>query len=416
MKERGLKIMHKIILWMKENTKRKQKIICSLMLFTILFFNLNPVHALTINSSAAALMELKSGEILYEKNSEVQRAMGSTAKIMTYLLTMEAVSQGKIKVSDRVKISKNAANSGGSSYNLKQNDLVTVDELLASMLIISGCDSAVALAEYVGGSVEKFAVQMNKKAKEIGLTSAYFLNPHGLPLGNGNQNKISAKDLALLTKYTLDKYEDHLIGITSQKYFYGTYRSYTGKNTNKLLEITSYADGIKTGTTNLAGYCLVSTAKNKDTGNRFVSVVLGGKSPNDRYADSKKILEYGLNSYKEPITVFIGEEPIIFEGVKPMIKDDTTLLPLRIVTQSLGGFIEWDESNKMISGGKDDYSYQLTLNSKGAIVNGQAKELLTPPIIIQGSTMVPIRFIAESLGMKVKWNGDTRAIKITSNN
>ena len=127
-------------------------------------------------------------------------------------------------------------------------------------------------------------------------------------------------------------------------------------------------------------------------------------------------MEYGLNSYKEPITVFIGEEPIIFEGVKPMIKDDTTLLPLRIVTQSLGGFIEWDESNKMISGGKDDYSYQLTLNSKGAIVNGQAKELLTPPIIIQGSTMVPIRFIAESLGMKVKWNGDTRAIKITSNN
>lgn len=403
--------MNNLRLWMKDSSRGKQ-IICSLIVFTFLLLNVNPAHALNINSPAAALIEAKSGELLYEKNADTQRAIGSTAKIMTYLLTMDAVSEGRINLSDGVTISWNAANSGGSSYNLRQNDVVTVDELLASMLIISGCDSAVALAEYVGGSVPNFAVQMNAKAKSLGLTSAYFLNPHGLPLANGDQNKMSAKDLALLAKHTVDRYGDHLLNITSQKYFYGTHKSYTGKNTNQLLVTTSYADGIKTGTTNMAGQCLVASAKNQDTGNRFISVVLGGRSGEDRFGDSRRLLEYGLNNYRAPIDVFIGDDPITFEGVKPMIKDDTTLLPLRVVTQSLGGFIEWDELNRTISGGKDDSSYQLAVDSKIAIVNGETTNLLTPPIIIQGSTMVPIRFIAESLGMEVEWDGAAQAVRI----
>ncbi|SMB88923.1 D-alanyl-D-alanine carboxypeptidase (penicillin-binding protein 5/6) [Desulfonispora thiosulfatigenes DSM 11270] len=491
-------MLRNLILGMKDSRKGKQQIICSLIIFAILFLNVNAVYALDINSPAAALIEFKTGKIIYEKDSNTPRPMASTTKIMTYLLTLEAVNEGKIKLSDNVKISKNAANSGGSAYNLKQGDIVTVNELLASMLIISASDSAVALAEYVGGSVGDFAAKMNEKAKSLGLTSAYFINPHGIPLKNGSQNHISPKDLALLAKYTLDKYGDHLISITSQKYFNGVYRNYSQKNTNKLLETTSYTDGLKTGFTTLAGFCLVSSAKVKDTDNRFIAVIMGGKTAKERNDDSKRLLEYGLNNFEEQIvikkgeilgyslinsdeyipiefiatdtlsvftpkyinlvqnkeiifitnnldkdilnqgdikavlklndgtereirvtpkrgiSVFIDDEPITFEGVTPIVKDNTTLLPLRKVTESLGGFIEWDPSTSTITGGKDDYSYKLTIDSKEAVVNGESVGLLTPPLIIEGSTMVPIRFVAESLGMEVKWDSDIRAVKINN--
>ena len=252
-----------------------RKIISVLMAFVIIFAGSTFVHGhnLNIGSESAILIETETGEILYEKNANIQRPIASTTKIMTYILVMESIEEGKIKLNDRVKISKNAATTGGSSYSLRINDLVTVRELLNSMMIISANDSAVALAEHVSGSVGKFCIEMTDKAKALKLESAYFVNPNGMPLANKDQNKMSAKDMALLSKYAIDKYGDDLLKVTGKKQFKGDYKSYSKKNTNRLLEETSFIDGLKTGYTDLAGYCLVSTAKVKGAkSSRFIAV------------------------------------------------------------------------------------------------------------------------------------------------
>lgn len=469
------------------------------MIIIILFFPVNNADAININSPSAILMESETGEVLYEKNSNIQRSMASTSKIMTYLLTMDAVEEGRIRLGDMVRVSKNAANSGGSSYRLKENDILTVKELLDSMMIISANDSAVVLAEYIEGSVGKFCVKMNDKAKTLGLKSAYFVNPNGMPLKNKDQNKISAKDLALLTKHVIDRHGDHLLKITSQKQFNGTYKTFSKKNTNKLLETTPFIDGLKTGYTDLAGHCLVSTAKVIDSKeNRLISIVLGGSTGKERFDDSKNLMEYGLNNFytqivlekgevlgysqilsdgympiefianqnisilgpknidlskgkeiisdsynynndilnlgeiksvlrlidgrememsilaRRGISVFIDDNPIIFDQAVPIIKDSTTLIPLRKITESLGATIEWDEGSRTIIGKKDDKIFILTLDSKLAFLNGVSVELIAPPLVIEGNTMVPARFIAESLGMEVQWENDIRAVKIYS--
>lgn len=480
--------------------KDKQKrVITSFMIVMILFFSINYTYASTLNisSPSAILIESKTGKILYQKNMDIQRPMASTSKIMTYLLIMEAIEEGQIRLDDKVQVSKNAANSGGSSYKLKTNDILTVSELISSMLIISANDSAVVLAEYIGNTMENFCIKMNDRAKSLGLMSAYFVNPNGMPLQNKDQNKISAKDLAMLTKYVIDNYGDHLLNITSQKQFNGTYKKFTQKNTNDLLQTTSFIDGLKTGFTDLAGYCLVSTSKVKDSKqNRLIAVVLGGNSKEQRSIDSKKIIEYGLNNFhtqtvlkkgeilsyyqiisdeyipiefisknnlsllvpknidvsknkeiifdtydfnkdilnieeiksilklkdgteteisliaNRGISVYVDNNPIIFEQAVPFIKDSATLVPLRIITEYLGVTVDWNQSNKTISGIKDNIRFELTIDSNLATINGKSMFLDVSPILIQGNTMVPVRFIAETLGMEIEWDSGIRAVKI----
>lgn len=231
---------------------KKRQVISSLLVFMILFSSMNYGHALSINSSSAILIEAKTGKILYQKNAHIQRPMASTSKIMTYLLTMEAIDEGKIKMGDIFTVSENAANAGGASFKLRANDRLTVRELIDSMMIISANDSAIVLAEYIEGSVEGFSAKMNEKAKSLGLHSAYFINPNGMPLEDDDQNKISAKDLAYLSKYVIDKYGDQVIQTTSKKQFNGVHKKFSQDNTNKLLATTSFIDGFKTGYTGLA--------------------------------------------------------------------------------------------------------------------------------------------------------------------
>lgn len=402
----------------KYNKNKYQSLLSFLIVFLILTFSINGAYAININSGSAILMESKTGKILYEKNSDLQRPMASTSKIMTYLLTMDAVEDGKISLNDRVKVSRNAANAGGSSYGLKENEVLTVDELLKSMMIISANDSAVVLGEYLEGSIGKFCIEMNEKAKSLGLNSAYFVNPNGMPLKNNDQNKISAKDLALLSKHVIDTHGEHLLGITSQKQFRGKYKNFTKNNTNRLLQTPGFVDGLKTGYTNSAGHCLVTTSEIKDSDeNRLISVVLGGKTGKQRYDDSQNLIEYGLNNFHKlrEISVLIDDIPIIFDTALPLIKDSTTLIPLRKVSESLGAKIEWDEENKTITGTKKNKIFILTLDSNLAKINGESIELIAAPLVIEGSTMVPARFIAESLDMYVEWQEDIRTVKIYRN-
>ena len=442
-------------------------------------------------------MESKTGRILYENNANIQRSIGSTSKIMTYILVMEEVEKGNIKLSDKVKISRNASSIQGSSYYLKKDDVLAVRELLDSMMIISANDSAVALAEYISGNVKKFSIKMNNKAKSLKLKSAYFVNPSGMPLQNKDQNKMSAKDMALLSKYAIEKYGDDLFKVTGQKTFNGRYKMFSRKNTNQLLEKTRVIDGLKTGYTDLAGYCLVSTAKiNGSKTDKFIGVVLGGRSSDIRFSDSKKIIEYGLNNFKNKlaiekgevlkyskinseeyipieiiskenisvmakknidisknkkllmtnesftkdilngkeiksklqlndgteievnliarrgISILVDEKPIIFEEVYPFIKDGKTLVPLRNVVESLGLKVDWDQSTKTITGENNDTVFKITVGEKYATINDENVELDVSAMILNGKTMVPVRFIGESLGAEVKWNSDIRAVEI----
>lgn len=339
-----------------------------------------------------------------------------------------------------------------------------------------------------GGSKINIKSIFKSKAKSLGLKSAYFVNPNGMPLENKDQNKISAKDLALLTKYALDNYGEELLQITRQKQFTGTYKTFTKKNTNPLLETTDFLDGLKTGYTDLAGYCLVSVTRDMDLeGNRLIAIVLGGKTGKERFTDAQNMMEFGLKSYqtqvvlqkreilayiqikaseyipieftasnsisllclkdldlskdkilitdnysftkdildkgeiksivklkdgrqvevgltaRRGISVFIDNNPIIFDKITPLVIDETTLIPLRKVTESLGAKIDWNRKDNTITGIKDKQSFLLNVGSKAAVLNGNPVELLAPPIILDGNTMVPARFIAESLGMEVNW-------------
>ena len=455
--------------------------------------------ALSVSAPSAILMDSETGQVLYEKNSHVQREMASTTKIMTYLLTMEAIDQGKISLNDRVTVSPKAAATKGSSYRLKAGDRLTVSELLSSMMIISANDSSVVLAEHVSGSLGAFVRQMNDRAKSLGLESAYFVNPNGMPLANQDQNKMSAKDLGILSQTVLNQYGDQLIRITSQKQFHGSYRSFSKKNTNRLLTTTSFTDGLKTGYTNRARHCLVSTTKVKGASdNRFIAVILGGQSSNQRFADSQKMLEYGLNNFetqtvikegevlghtqiasgnympieliaKESISilspknrnlsknkelvyenydlqedtlestevttrvklangteievpaiprrgigVLIDDKPLICEPTNPFIKDGTTLVPLSKISSQLGTALVWEPVTKTITSQKGDRSFSLSIGNKQAMINGNKVELATAPVILEGTTMVPIKFIAESLGMDVRWESEARTVVISS--
>lgn len=253
-------------------------------------FNLN---CFALNKGSV-LIEYSSGEILMDENAFEHNAPASMTKMMTLLLVMEQIDSAKIKLSDKVTISENAANMGGSQVFLQPNEVMTVDELIKSVCIASANDSAVALAEYVGGTEEKFVKMMNDKLKKLGLTNTNFENVHGLD----SENHYSCPyDMAMIAKELL-RHEKIL------KYS-SIYEEYLKKNdgssvwmvnTNKLIRYYHGLDGLKTGYTKEAGYCLTATAKRNDM--RLISVIMGSDTSETRSKETTELLDYGFNNYK----------------------------------------------------------------------------------------------------------------------
>ncbi|HHT48476.1 MAG TPA: D-alanyl-D-alanine carboxypeptidase [Firmicutes bacterium] len=239
-----------------------------------------------INAGAAILVEGVSGMILYAKNEHVRRAPASTTKIMTAIVTLE---KGDPKAV--VTVSPKAARTGGSSLWLKAGDQITLGELLEGVMLRSGNDGSVALAEHIAGSEPAFAELMNRKAREIGALNTNFRNPHGLTAPN---HYTTAFDLALITRYGFGNPEfARIVGAREEavEWYQGT-KTRQVRNTNRLLWSLAGADGVKTGTTNKAGYCLVASATRD--GRRFITVVLN--SP-DRWGEAVRLLEYGFNHF-----------------------------------------------------------------------------------------------------------------------
>ena len=241
-----------------------------------------------INSRAAVIYDRKSGKVIWGKSENERRPMASTTKIMTAIVVLENVG-----LEDIVTVSKKAAGTGGSRLGLKVNDKITVNNLLYGLLLVSGNDAAVALAEYVGGSVEGFAEKMNEKAKDMGLENTHFITPHGLDMDN---HYTTAFELAKMADYALniDKFASIVntknIGISING------RSKNLTNTNELLGNLYGVNGVKTGFTNGANRCLV-TSVNRD-GMNIITVVLGADTKKDRSNDSIKLIEYAYTNYE----------------------------------------------------------------------------------------------------------------------
>ncbi|NLO88882.1 MAG: D-alanyl-D-alanine carboxypeptidase [Clostridia bacterium] len=267
------------------------KIFVKIMIIAVILFSFPPIfcYALEphITARSAIIYDRKADKILYEKNAHEKRPPASTTKVMTGILTIELSS-----LNEEVVISKKAALTGGASIYLSQGERFTVKDLVLGTMIRSGNDAAVSLAEAVGGSEEFFIELMNRKAVLLGALNTHFENPHGLP----DENHYStAYDLAKITDYALDNPFFASVVKTEKAEILEkntTWKRYI-KNTNLLLGKYPGINGVKTGTTNKAGQCLIASATR---GNHWlISVVLKSR---DRYGDTKELLEYGFNQYK----------------------------------------------------------------------------------------------------------------------
>lgn len=270
-----------------------------ILLFAIFLFvpKVYAEDSLNLDSKSAILIDRASGKILYEKSPDEKMPMASMTKIMSMLLIMENIENGNLSYSDKVIISKNASGMGGSQVFLQEGEEYKVEDLLKCIAVSSANDAVVAMAEKISGSVDGFVAAMNKKAQELGLTNTHFANPHGLD----NENHYStARDMSRLAQELL-KYEEILK-------FTSIYEDYLTKpdgsqvwlvNTNRLVRFYEGVDGLKTGYTTEAGYCLTATAKKN--GLRLISVVMNASSADSRSKDTATLLSYGFNSFKNNV-------------------------------------------------------------------------------------------------------------------
>ena len=242
-----------------------------------------------VYSRSAIVFDRNTKSILYEKDINTKRAMASTTKIMTCIIILE---NGNLN--DTVKISQKSANTGGSRLGLKKNDSITVKDLLYGLMLRSGNDAAVALAEYMSGSIEEFANLMNEKAKTLGLTNTHFVTPHGL---DDENHYTTAYELALLTDYALNN--STFSKIVNTKNYTITINGYSKalNNTNELLGYLNGVNGVKTGFTGNAGRCLVTSCVRNNF--NIITIVLGADTKKIRTTDSIHLIEYAYNNFEQ---------------------------------------------------------------------------------------------------------------------
>lgn len=301
-------------------------------LFLLFFLLLIPVFIikaenLTEYAQSAVLIEPTTNTLIYDLNKDEQRAPASMTKLMTLLLIMENVDSGKISLDDKVLISKNASSMGGSQVFLQENMEIEVEQLIKSIAIASGNDAAVAMAEFIGGTTDGFVNMMNEKVSELGLQNTHFANVHGLDAEN---HYSSAYDMSQIARELLK--HPTILNYTS------LYEDYLNKpdgsktwlvNTNKLVRFYNGVDGLKTGYTGVAGYCLTATALKNNI--RFISVVMGEPTSENRSSDTTSLLNYGFSNYK--LNTIVTTKDIVGEtNVKKGKKDKIQLVPLDDVT------------------------------------------------------------------------------------
>jgi D-alanyl-D-alanine carboxypeptidase (penicillin-binding protein 5/6) len=239
---------------------------------------------------AYLLVDVHSGKVLAENNADERMEPASLTKLMTAYIVFDELKNGTIHLDDKVLISEKAWRTGGSKMFIEVNKHVSVEKLLKGMIVQSGNDASVALAEHIAGTEDAFATLMNSYAEHLGMTNTHFANATGMP---NRDHYTTASDLAKLAVAIIRESPDHYAWYSIKKY---TYNGITQYNRNKLLWRDKYVDGLKTGHTESAGYCLIASAKRDDM--RLVSVVLGTRSEDARAQESEKLLNYGFHFYE----------------------------------------------------------------------------------------------------------------------
>lgn len=257
----------------------------------------------TLAAKAWLLLENGSGQVLTSQNAEQRIEPASLTKIMTAYITFTALRQKLIQLNQAVPVSEKAWKMEGSKMFIKVGDQVPVDELIKGMIVQSGNDACITLAEAIAGSEESFVQLMNREAKRLGMKDTSFQNVTGLP---HPQHLTSARDLSILATTLIRDFPEEYARYYSMKEF--RYNNITQPNRNRLLFIDPSVDGMKTGHTDNAGFCLVSSAK-RENGRRLIAVVTGTDSDNARAAESHKLLNWGFQSYESPI-LFAKGKPV----------------------------------------------------------------------------------------------------------
>ena len=263
-----------------------------------------PVRAdeLALDAPSAILMEKATGTVLFAKDEHTPREPASVTKVMTLLLTMEAIDSGALSYDDSVTGSAHAASMGGSQIWLKEGEQMCVEELIKAVCVVSGNDAAVALGEHIAGSEEAFVARMNERAKALGMNDTHFVNCTGLP---AEGHVTSAYDIALMSRELILHHPDIRRFTTIWMDSLRDGQSML-VNTNKLVRFYPGATGLKTGSTSSAKYCISATAE-KD-GCELIAVILGGSTSDKRFADAKALLNYGFASYA--LVTVVPESPL----------------------------------------------------------------------------------------------------------
>ncbi|MGA9395240.1 MAG: D-alanyl-D-alanine carboxypeptidase family protein [Azonexus sp.] len=270
----------------------------------------------TLAAKSWLLLEMGSGQVLTAEKPDERIEPASLTKLMTAYLTFAALHKKTIALEQPITVSEKAWRTGGSKMFIRVDTQVTVDDLIKGMIVQSGNDACVALAEAIAGSEESFAQMMNREAKRLGMTSSSFTNATGLP---DPQLYTTARDLATLADALIRDFPEEYKRYYSMKEF--RYNNITQPNRNRLLFIDSSVDGVKTGHTEAAGYCLISSALRDNR--RLLAVVLGTKSDATRANESLKLLNWGFQSY-DAVTLFPKEQPVatlrVWKGTQKTVK------------------------------------------------------------------------------------------------
>jgi len=342
---------------------------------------------LAADAKSAILIERDTGTVLYSSNEHEQLSPASMTKIMTMLLIMEALDKGELKLDEKIRTSEYAASMGGSQIFLEPGEEMTTEQMLRGIAIGSGNDASVAMAERIAGSEEAFVKMMNKKAKALGLKNTNFQNATGLPVEN---HYSTAYDMAMIGKELLKHKE-----ITK---YTGTYESYLRENTdkkfwlvntNRLVKFYPGVDGLKTGFTNEAKYCLTATAQKGDM--RVIAVVFGAENPKSRNAQVTKMLDYAFSQYtthpvyKKDVKL---KEVMVSKGTEKTVKAVTSE-PISILTKK----------------GEDTKKYKVKVSTKKNVAAPVEKgdKLGTLKVEKDGKTIVTSPVVAKEDIDKASW-------------
>lgn len=339
-------------------------------LFILVLLHASPATAGGYAVKSAIVMDMGTGQILFEQNADKRIAPASLTKVLTMYLVWEDVEQGRVKLDDNVTISKASAKTGGSSMKLVAGETVTVSELMRGMAIASGNDACVAIAEYIGGGKAEFVERMNRKAKFLGMDHTTFKNPHGLP---AKGQLTTARDMMRLAYAYLRRFPESL-ELHSKTHMY--HRKIKRRNSNKLLGKVPGVDGLKTGYVAASGFNIIVTAKRN--GRRLLMVVLGGKTSAIRNREAKKLLEASFDTL-----------PVQQQTPKVQLAKAPDKSPQPVANAKLS-----PRRNAIVDAAVDHAASMAMSASKGPSLRNAAYDVAAPTL--QGSYSHPLFSLHES--------------------